>query len=578
MALRVVNMSDTSPLNCKFTLNASIPFQGVIDANAYHCNVATWPIPLTYVYIDNTNEDTPVHFIDREKARDALASVDGTNISHRPIADMGNLLVKLNSRMYNEKMAPNQDFKNDLDELTQIWDDIKKLLNGRKRERIKDKDERRQLEDLERKEKKLRAAKTDVYRKDIPSLLIVPTMDMELAHIGGYDGEFIYQQDENTGKVFYKKYGQSRVYLDDDDALMFQTWARQISDVEAAAIANPLRLFPLFSYDPRRYRLSGKDNGQKGWGTWKEPFARIVGHGDHDDNVKKIWLGFCMNPNLGFRPFDEFCEHLPRFYKECEKNNIPILAHCAPGGITTHDAVYYSDDLNERIDKNEDRCKLISEEGLSSCQDNDLCSYMYYGEENVINNSYDGLDYFYMNYGHPRNWIPVLEYFPDLRLCLTGFGGSSEWQLADWSSKDTSLPTREWIIVIIQLTAKYKNVFVDISGLNIYDEIIRNRFLKLLDLIQNNDDFKHLKYKLIFGSDWYLTHLTDVSDGGKSVDGRNTIRHSYSNYCREFRNLFDIADKGGKGEFWEHVSLINPWYFYSLSENKIHKIHNELSN
>jgi hypothetical protein len=535
------------------------------------------------VYIDTANETEPVHFIDREKARDMLAAVDGININLRSTVDIGNLLVKLNSRMYNEEMAHKQNFMGDLDELTQIWNDIKKLLNGRKRESIKDKDERQRLENLEKKEKKLRAAKTDVYRKDIPSLIMVPTMDMELAHIGGYDGEFIYQQDENTGKVFYKKYGQNRVYLDDDDALIFQTWARQISDIEAAAISNPLRLFPLFSYDPRRYRLSGDiDKGQKGWGTWKEPFARIVGHGDHDDNVKKIWLGFCMNPNLGFRPFDEFCEHLPRFYKECEENNIPILAHCAPGGITTHDAIYYSDDLNERMDKNNGRCKMILDEGLSSRQDNDLCSndklcsYMYYGGENVIDDKYEPLDYFYMNHGHPRNWIPVLEYFPDLRLCLAGFGGNNEWRLTDWSVNDDLSPTREWICVIIQLTARYKNVFVDISGLNIYDDIIRNGFMKMLDLIQNNDKFKHLKYKLTFGSGWHLTYLTDVSDGGKSVDGRDTIRHSYSNYCCEFKTLFDMADKDGKGTLWEYVSLINPWHFYALSEDKINNVYNRV--
>jgi len=485
--------------------------------------------------------------------------------------------------MYNKEMAPNQQFKSDLDELAQVWNDIKKLLNGRKRESIKDKKELRQLNDLEKKERKLRSAKTDVYRKDIPSLIIVPTMDMELAHIDGYDGEFIYQQDEETGKVFYKKYGQGRVYLNDDDALMFQNWKRQISDMEAAAVANPLRLFPLFSYDPRRYRLASEDTAKNGLGTWKEPFARIVGHGDTADGVKKIWLGFCMNPNLGFRPFDEFCEHLPRFYRECEKNDIPILAHCTPGGITTYEAAYYSDDLDDRVDKNRDRCNVILEEGLSSCQNDELCSYMYYGGESVLDERYGGLDYFYMNHGHPRNWIPVLEYFPDLRLCFAGFGGNSEWRLADWygtGDDGEPLPTREWVRCIIKLTAKYKNVYVDISGLNIYDKGVRDGFLEMLDLIQDdeNEDFKYLKQKLIFGSGWNLTYLTDVSDGGKNASGMNTMRHSYSNYCREFKNLFDMANqRDEKGSLWEDVSLINPWNFYALSKNKINEMYELLT-
>jgi hypothetical protein len=33
----------------------------------------------------------------------------------------------------------------------------------------------------------------DIYRKDVSSQIIAPTMDMEFAHIGGYEGEVIYQ-------------------------------------------------------------------------------------------------------------------------------------------------------------------------------------------------------------------------------------------------------------------------------------------------------------------------------------------------------------------------------------------------
>jgi hypothetical protein len=185
-----------------------------------------------------------------------------------------------------------------------------------------------------------------------------------------------------------------------------------------------------------------------------------------------------------------------------------------------------------------------------------------------------------MNYGHPRNWIPVLEYFPNLRLCLSGFGGNSEWQQVDWFANNTELPTRQWIRCIIKMTAKYKNVYTDISGLNIYDGNIRSGLLEMLDLMQNGEKsvFKHLKHKLIFGSGWYLTYLTDVRDGGTGIDGED-IRHSYSNYCREFKNLFSMADREGKGKLWEYVSLINPWNFYALSEgDKVNKIHKDLSN
>jgi hypothetical protein len=272
-----------------------------------------------------------------------LKTIDGINIRQHSTPVLGGLLVGLNSRMYNEDNADNPDLlMKDVGEMSGIKEEIRELLNGRRRESITNRKERERLDELEKKEKALMKGR-DFNRKDIPSLIIAPMMDMEFAHFGGYNGELIYQHDKATNKAFYKKYGQP-VYLDDDTVLMFKNWSRQISDVEAAVVSNPLRLFPLFSYDPRRYRLPDeKSPGDKGCAAWDKPFARIVGCDDSDANVKKVWLGFSMNPFLGFRPFDEYCEHLPRFYKKCADNNIPILAHCAPEGFVAYDVDEYHD-------------------------------------------------------------------------------------------------------------------------------------------------------------------------------------------------------------------------------------------
>jgi hypothetical protein len=322
----------------------------------------------------------------------------------------------------------------------------------------------------------------------------------------------------------------------------------------------------LFSYDPRRYSFPNENLfGDKGCEAWDKTFARIVGSNDSINGINKIWLGFCMNPTLGFRPFDEFCEHLPRFYNKCVNDNIPILASCTPGGITTHEAKLYKDfKQKERSERSEERHKMILREGLSSHQGISFGSNMYCGKERVVRDA--GLDDFYKNYGHPRNWIPVLKYFPDLRLCFAGFGGNSVWQHIfppEWAA-DGEAPGREWIACIIKLT-RYKNVYADISGLNIYDPVIRLALLHILDVIQGgHEESKHLKYKLIFGSDWYLTHLMDLSN---KVD--------YSSYCDEFKKVFYEADRSG--ELWERVSLINPWNFYALSGDKINKIYDELT-
>ena len=138
--------------------------------------------------------------------------------------------------------------------------------------------------------------------------------------------------------------------------------------------------------------------------------------------------------------------------------------------------------------------------------------------------------------------------------------GNSEWLQADWSGRDgAQLPTREWIRCIIKLTAAYENVYADVSGLNIDDVKIWGGLLEMLKLIQTNDKFKHLRYKLIFGSGW---------QGG--------TQHNYSDYCNKFKELFYEADETGK--LWEHASLFNAWNFYGLSKEKFNNILNALPN
>jgi hypothetical protein len=469
---------------------------GMIDAHAHYSSRITWPLELSYL-LEN-GELKLLKEVVNEKFHDANQG--------KTTVEMGNVLANLNTEMYNQ------------DNSAVSFQDGKIV------------DER--------------------DKKDIPSLIIAATMDMEFAHLRGYYGETI----PRGSKYPYRG------------------WEIQIKDTETATTSNPLRILPLLCYDPRRNRLPNDDSpGENTCRRWDEPFKRIVGHCDSAGDINKIWLGFYMNPALGFRPFDEFCEHLPKFYKECEKNNtpIPILAHCVPGGITAQGVEDYTDEPNERIEKSKERHKMILNEKLSTYQGDALCSSMYCGEEQVIgDDKYENLDYFYKNYGHPRNWIPVLEYFPKLHLCLTGFGGNREWQLADWPDGN-ALPTREWIRCIIKLTAKYDNVYADISGLNIYDKKIRSGLREMLDLIQSgHKSFEHMKYKLIFGSGWYLTHIMDMSNSTESLS------HSYGDYCREFKRLFYSVDKSG--ELWERVSLINPWNFYGLSKQKFKDMHKVL--
>jgi len=356
--------------------------------------------------------------------------------------------------------------------------------------------------------KKMQISK-NINKKDIPSLIIASTMDM------GW----------TNWDVYKKSFGDESNYNIGGD------WDKLVKETVATVVANPLRLFPLFSYEPRRYKDDG-DDSKPNRSLWSEPFAHIVGNGGEANKGKDVWLGFCMNPQFGFRPFDESLGFLTMFYERCARENIPILAHCAPDGIASYRAREY--DWFDRDD------------GIART-DSDI----FRGNDIIVDDR--RLDHFCVNYGHPRNWIPVLRRYNALRLCLAGFGGNSEWgheEMSRWNGRDLATLQREWIRCIIKLT-KYGNVYADFSGIDISDNNIKNRFMDMLRLIISSDgDFAHLKYKLIFGSGWYLTE------------------YDYEKYCDEFKTLFYNAVGKEKGwKLWERVSLINPWKFYGFDKN-----------
>jgi len=397
-------------------------------------------------------------------------------------------------------------------------------------------------------------------------LVIAATTDEAFAHTNGYQGHKLNE------KI---------------------SWESKIQTMETAVSSNLLRLFPLFSYDPRRYRYDVDNSPRESLmsvnhGLWIEPFARIVGGHNYVDTLKiniqdqsRVWTGFTMNSLLGFRPFDECCTYLPDFYNMCQNRDIPILAHCAPNGILAQDADKYQelDDKIDRKSKSQIRHKRMLDNNMSTTKDI-LCSSDFVGRESVnVGNA--SLDYFYKNYGHPNNWRIVLDYFPRLHLCLAGFGGNESWgskSMEAWVSDYTKneyiykrYPTGKftnlsvqggWIHSIIKLTEEYTNVYTDISGLEIKNENIREALKLILKLaFGGNAHYKHLKNRLIFGS------------GFNMASALNANKNNHHKYCDDLEKLcHDVEDyikrRGGQLEYgiWEQITIINPWQCYSMSE------------
>ncbi len=414
------------------------------------------------------------------------------------------------------------------------------------------------------------------------SPMIVAPMDMEYAHIAGYGGITIYHG-EKEDLFFYRRssgkyiaqcerYDDKRVSLvheyDKQKGLKLHKWQIQCEQTIDVAVKYPLQLFPLYFYDPRRWRFpSGKTIPESmEFGAWDEPFKQVA-----SSNRPGVFIGFKMYPPLGHKPFDELCEYLPDFYDRCETERIPILTHCSPGGLFTHEASYYSefDSYNEgirlkgRVNQNRKLSELLLPQGRQ-VPPVKPGTETYVGFDRMIEKHRKHLpdqefnsrmDYFFKNYVHPEEWREVLRYFPDLQLCLAHFGGD-EWRRGKIEEWQTDGVQSEWIKSIIDLTKEYANVYTDISCFNLDDTLehgdgtVQDSLRVVLEQLDDKR-YYHLRHKIIFGTDWYLTML-NVTKGG-----------DYGNYCRKIKKFLDSIDR----TLWIRFTLVNPWEFYGFGNS-----------
>ena len=174
----------------------------------------------------------------------------------------------------------------------------------------------------------------------ITSIMILAPMDMEYAHLAGYEGSTIYHGEKEDCFFYERKTGVepekkgeivslSHEY-DKSRGLKLHKWKKQYEHTRDSAYKYPFKEIPLYFYEPRRWSKSSgtKMTKHMDFGAWDEPFKKVA-----TEKREGIFIGFKMYPPLGHRPFDEFCEYLPDFYNKCETENIPILTHCSQGGM-----------------------------------------------------------------------------------------------------------------------------------------------------------------------------------------------------------------------------------------------------
>lgn len=158
--------------------------------------------------------------------------------------------------------------------------------------------------------------------------------------------------------------------------------------------------------------------------------------------------GIKVYPNLGYRPDDPVL--MEQIWPYAVEKNLPVMTHCSRGGP---------------------RGQGISKEDLD-------------------------------NYTAPACWVPVLEKFPNLRVCLAHLGGGEEWERYFGDGWQPGQPNerKSWLAEILDLirSGKHPNLYSDIS----YTVF---RFEEYAPAIKVFLTDPALRDRILFGSDYYMT-------------------------------------------------------------------------
>lgn len=285
-----------------------------------------------------------------------------------------------------------------------------------------------------------------------------------------------------------------------DDTVPPMNFPTQIEDVKNIKRYYADSFFPFYGIDPRHIA------GQNGLKTVREAMeSGIEVKGDY----YPYFSGLKLYPALGYFPFDK---RLMDVYKYAEDNLLPVMTHCTRVG-----SQYIGRNIESLIPKRLDLlyppltndpikdAKLAVNKTSLEARIN-----AYYDKGWVKNDKLGDNDYACDLFGHPENYIPLLEHFPNLKICLAHMGGSNEMydNVDDESLKKIrAIDPQKWFDIISQMMYDYPNLYTDISyTLSSFDEPGHEVLNKTLALMQSRDkNGLELAYRVLFGTDFFMT-------------------------------------------------------------------------
>ncbi len=236
----------------------------------------------------------------------------------------------------------------------------------------------------------------------------------------------------------------------------------QLAEIERVRQHYRDLLFPFVGVDPRH------EGGQE--------LVRWVS----EKIERRAFFGIKLYPSLGFFPFDP---RLDALYAWAEQNQVPVMTHCTRSGS------HYTGGMREAV-------PLLNPDSLNP------------GHASM-KNIYDRIEIFMKTpltlndpkYGcniflHPENYVPVLQKYPNLKICFAHFGGSNEILGVPHPVVQAGLDPTNWHELVKAAIAGYPQVYTDIS----YTLAEKKVFTKVNDfLLGPYGD------RLLFGTDYFMT-------------------------------------------------------------------------
>ena len=291
-------------------------------------------------------------------------------------------------------------------------------------------------------------------------------------------------------------------YMDNQPSKRQVSFETQLAQVKEIKRYYPTNFFPFLGVDPRQG--SGLDLVK-----WAKPYFES-GVVTKEGKVFPYFCGLKLYPALGFFPFDPRLEEL---YRYAEENHLPVMTHCTRVG-----SQYIGDQIESLIPDEPAMIDDIDNVAINTTRTSIIKRIKDYKDpsRNWIKNSKIGDNDLACDlFGHPENYIPILEKFPNLKLCLAHMGGSNEViKSMDKKSKLDQIrkvDPQSWFEHIKSMMRKYPNLYTDVSYTlsDFFDKkgAVFATTLEFLNTDVDPADASKGKFgdRVLFGTDFFMT-------------------------------------------------------------------------